>query len=81
MDTRRGLYSYQALQSRLAENTFARDGLIDLSGPVVRLSSLTQVELFVLLANVRRVFLGDETGAAAGQGPGSVHGALLAADR
>ena len=64
LDTRRGLYSYQALQSRLAENTFARDGLIDLSGPVVRLSSLTQVELFVLLANVRRVFLGDETGAA-----------------
>ena len=60
MDTRRGLYSYQALQSRLADNTFARDGLIDLSGPVVRLSSLTQVELFVLLTNVRRVFLGDE---------------------
>ena len=41
MDTRRGLYSYEALQSRLAENTFARDGLVDLSGPVVRLSSLT----------------------------------------
>ena len=63
MDTRRGLYSYEALQSRLAENTFARDGLVDLSGPVLRLSSLTQVELFVLLANVRHVFLGDETGA------------------
>ena len=60
MDTRRGLYSYQALQSRLAENTFARDGLVDLSGPVVRLSGLTQEDLFVLLANVRRVFLGDE---------------------
>ena len=64
MDTRRGLYSYEALQSRLAENTFARDGLIDLSGPVVRLSSLTQEDLFVLLANVRRVFLGDEIDAA-----------------
>ena len=60
MDTRRGLYSYEALQSRLAENTFARDGLVDLSGPVVRLSGLTQEDLFVLLANVRRVFLGDE---------------------
>ena len=60
MDTRRGLYSYEALQSRLAENTFARGGLVDLSGPVVRLSSLTQEDLFVLLANVRRVFLGDE---------------------
>lgn len=64
MDTRRGLYSYEALQSRLAENTFARDGLIDLSGPVLRLSSLTQEDLFVLLANVRRVFLGDKTDAA-----------------
>jgi len=41
MDTRRGLYSYEALQSRLAENSFAREGLVDLSGPVIRLASLT----------------------------------------
>lgn len=60
MDTRRGLYSYEALQSRLAENTFARDGLVDLSGPVVRLASLTPEDLFVLLSNVRRVMQGDE---------------------
>lgn len=60
MDTRRGLYSYEALQSRLAENSFARDGLIDLSGPVIRLQSLTQEELYVLLTNIRSVFaLGD----------------------
>ena len=63
MDTRRGLYSYEALQSRLAENAFARDGLVDLSGPVVRLSSLTPEDLYVLLANVRRVYLGDDAGA------------------
>ena len=61
MNTRRGLYSYEALQSRLAENTFARDGLVDLSGPVVRLASLTPEDLFVLLANVRRVMQDDET--------------------
>ena len=60
MDTRRGLYSYEALQSRLAENTFARDGLVDLSGPVVRLASLTQEDMFVLLANIRRVVVGDD---------------------
>lgn len=60
MDTRRGLYSYEALQSRLAENSFARDGLVDLSGPVVRLQALTPEELYVLLANIRAVFaLGD----------------------
>ena len=60
MDTRRGLYSYEALQSRLAENTFARGGLVDLSGPVVRLSSLTPEDMFVLLSNVRRVVFGDD---------------------
>ena len=55
MDTRRGLYSYEALQSRLAENTFARDGLVDLSGPVIRLANLTPEDMFVLLTNIRRV--------------------------
>ncbi len=61
MDTRRGLYSYEALQSRLAENTFARDGLVDLAGPVVRLASLTPEDMFVLLANIRRVVFGDDS--------------------
>lgn len=56
MDTRRGLYSYQALQSRLAENAFAKNGLVDLSGPVVRLPSLTPEDLLVLLSNIRGVF-------------------------
>ncbi len=55
MDTRRGIYSYEALQSRLAENTFARNGLVDLSGPVIRLANLTPEEMFILLANIRRV--------------------------
>lgn len=56
MDTRRGLYSYEALQSRLAENAFAKRGLVDLSGPVVRLQSLTPEDLYVLLANIRNIF-------------------------
>ena len=60
MDTRRGLYSYQALQSRLAENAFARDGMVDLSGPVVRLANLTPEDMFVLLTNIRRVMQDDE---------------------
>ena len=59
MNTRRGLYSYEALQSRLAENSFAQDGLVDRSGPVVRLASLTPEDLFVLLTNVRRVMQGE----------------------
>lgn len=63
MDTRRGLYSYEALQSRLAENAFARDGLVDLSGPVLRLTNLTPEDLFVLLQNVRHVFAGGNADA------------------
>ncbi|ACK86172.1 ATP-binding protein [Methylorubrum extorquens] len=58
LDTRRGLYSYQALQSRLAENAFAKGGLIDLSGPVIRLQGLTPEDMLVLLSNVRSVFAG-----------------------
>lgn len=60
MNTRRGLYSYEALQRRLAENTFARDGLVDRSGPVIKLESLAPEELFVLLVNVRRVMQGED---------------------
>lgn len=56
MDTRRGLYSYEALQSRLAENTFAGAGIRDLSGPVIRLQNLTPEELYVLLYNIRNIF-------------------------
>jgi len=55
MDTRRGMYSYAALQSRLAENSFAKGGLVDFSGPVLRLSSLTPEEFFVLLQKLRDV--------------------------
>ena len=55
LDPRRGLYSYPALQSRLAENTFAGDGLVDLAGPVIRLANLSPEDLFVLLGKVRHV--------------------------
>lgn len=59
-DQRRGLFSYEALATRLAENRFAQDGLVDLSGPVIRLPNLTPEDCFVLLANIRRVFMRGE---------------------
>lgn len=59
-DPRRGLFSYEALATRLAENRFAQDGLVDLSGPVIRLPNLTPEDCFVLLANIRRVFMRGE---------------------
>lgn len=61
LDPRRGLYSYEALQSRLAENSFAKKaGVIDYSSPALHLSSLTPEELFILLKNLRHVFAGGD---------------------
>jgi len=61
LDTRRGLYSYPALQSRLAQNSFASDSLVDFSGPVVRLSSLTPEDFYVLLQKIRFVYAYGDT--------------------
>jgi hypothetical protein len=55
-DPRRGLYSYPALQSRLADNPFARDGLVDFSGPVLRLSNLGREQFIQLLRKLRDVY-------------------------
>ena len=55
MDTRRGLYSYAALQSRLVENSFAKDGMVDFSSPVLRLSSLTPEDFYLLTSKIRHV--------------------------
>ena len=60
MDTRKGLYSYEALQSRLAENTFTGNGIVDFSHPVIRLASLSQEDLYVLLTKIRHVFAGGD---------------------
>ncbi len=60
MDTRRGLFSYEALRSRLAENSFARNGFVDLSGPVIRLQSLTPDEMLVLLERLRLLWAGGD---------------------
>lgn len=54
-DTRRGLYSYEALQSRLAQNRFATGGLVDLSGPLLGLENLSPEDMFVLLRKIADV--------------------------
>lgn len=56
LDSRRGLYSYPALQSRLAQNSFAKDGLTDFSGPVIKLAALTPEDFYILLEKLRNVF-------------------------
>ena len=59
-DTRRGLYSYEALQSRLSENRFASAEIRDYSGPVVRLANLSAEELYVVLTKLRHVHAGGD---------------------
>lgn len=54
-DQRRGLFSYEALRSRLASNRFLGEGLQDFTGPVIKLSSLTAEEIFVLLQKIREI--------------------------
>lgn len=63
LDPRKGLYSYEALQSRLAGNTFAKQaGVIDYTSPALHLASLTPEELYILLKNLRHVYAeGDES--------------------
>jgi hypothetical protein len=63
MDPRKGLYSYEALHSRLAQNSFAVGGRVDYSGPVLRLGNLTQEDFFVLLTKLRHVYAGGEPSA------------------
>ena len=62
-DPRKGLFSYEALHSRLAENSFAQEaGVIDYSAPTLHLANLAPEELLILLRNLRHVFAaGDVT--------------------
>ena len=55
-DQRRGLFSYEALRSRLAANRFLGEGLQDFTGPVIKLSSLTVEEIYVLLQKIRDIY-------------------------
>ena len=47
-DRRRGVYSYEALRSRLAEGKFSRPGARDMLAPVIRLEPLRAAEMLVL---------------------------------
>ena len=57
-DKRRGIYSYEALRSRLAEGRFSRPGARDLLAPVIRLEPLTAEEMLVLCEKLRSMHAG-----------------------
>lgn len=53
---RRGLFSYQALKSRLETNKFETIEIRDFAQPVIRLMPLDNNEIFVLLKKLKEVF-------------------------
>lgn len=62
-DRYRGIYSYEALRSRLAEGRFSGQQHHDMLGPVLRLQPLTNEEMFVLaekLAHIHASLYGYE---------------------
>ena len=57
-DKRRGVYSYEALRSRLAEGKFSRPGARDLLAPVIRLEPLTAEEMLILCEKLEDLHAG-----------------------
>lgn len=64
-DTRRGVFSYEALRSRLAQGRFGSEERKDMLAPVIKLSPLTYEEMLVLtekLADIHaRLFEYEQT--------------------
>lgn len=57
-DRRRGVYSYEALRSRLAEGKFSKEGNRDLNAPVIHLEPLTPEEMLILVEKLADMHAG-----------------------
>ena len=57
-DTRRGVFSYEALKSRLEEGRFSLEGFKDVLAPVIKLSPLTYEEMLVLIEKLADIHAG-----------------------
>lgn len=55
-DTRRGLFSYEALRSRLCDSRYSSEGYKNLMGPVIRLKRLSDEELFALISRITKLY-------------------------
>jgi hypothetical protein len=54
-DRKRGLFSYEALATRLADNPFSIQDMVDTKGPVIRLEPLSREDLVVLFERIINV--------------------------
>lgn len=57
-DRYKGIFSYEALRSRLSEGHFASEDVKDMSAPIIRLSMLTQEEMYVLVEKLQDIHAG-----------------------
>ncbi len=57
-DRRRGIYSYEALRSRLTQGRFGREGMRDMLAPVIELEPLTYEEVLVLIEKLADIHAG-----------------------
>lgn len=57
-DKYKGVFSYEALRSRLAEGHFATDDVRDLSAPIIRLQMLNQEEMYILVEKLLDIHAG-----------------------
>lgn len=53
---RRGLYSYEALKSRIEPNKYAVCGIKDFAQPVIKIEPIDNISIFILLKNLKSVF-------------------------
>jgi hypothetical protein len=54
-DNRRGLFSYEALKSRLDDGKFTKEGQRDLFAPIIRLEPLISEEMYVLIEKLSTI--------------------------
>lgn len=54
-DRRRGVFSYEALRSRLTQGRFAAEGMRDMLAPIIHLHPLTYEELIVLIEKLQQI--------------------------
>lgn len=57
-DRRRGVFSYEALRSRLTQGRFAAEGMRDMLAPIIHLHPLTYEELLVLIEKLQQIHAG-----------------------
>ena len=54
-DKYKGVFSYEALRSRLAEGHFSTEDTKDLSAPIIRLQMLSQEEMYILVEKLMNI--------------------------